>query len=74
MTSARRTAVLCALLAVALARADPDAALEHARCLLDPRQQPLPDEIASALGAAIAGGRAEDLEAAVEVARRYGYA
>ena len=62
------------LLAVALARGDVEQAFEHAAAMSDQRQQPPPDEIAAALGSAVASGRAEDLEAAVEVARRHGYA
>jgi tetratricopeptide (TPR) repeat protein len=62
------------LLAVALARGELERAREHAAAMLDPRQQPLPDEIAAALGPGVASGRAEDLAAAVEVARRHGYA
>jgi predicted ATPase/class 3 adenylate cyclase len=62
------------LLAVALARGDLEHALEHGAAMLDPRQQPLPDEIAAALVPAVASGRVDDLEAAVEVARRHGYA
>ena len=62
------------LLAVELARGEVEHALEHAAAMLDARQQPLPDEIAAALVPAVASGRAEDLQAAVEVARRHGYA
>jgi len=62
------------LLGVAVAAGDVERGLEQAAAMLDPRQQPLPDEIAAALESALAAGRLEDLHAAVEVARRYGYA
>jgi tetratricopeptide (TPR) repeat protein len=62
------------LLAVALGRGDLEGALAHAAAMLDPRQQPLPDDIAAVLESAVASERAEDLQAAVEVARRDGYA
>jgi hypothetical protein len=41
--------------------------------MLDPSQQPLPAEIAAAVGVAVAGGRTEDLQTALDVARPYGY-
>jgi hypothetical protein len=61
------------LLGVAVTQGDLDAALEHAREMLDPRQQPLPDEVAAAVEHAVATGRAEDLQAALDVARPHGY-
>ena len=61
------------LLGASVARGEVDAALEHARAMLDPRQQPLPGEIASAVERAVATGLVEDLESALEVARPHGY-
>jgi predicted ATPase/class 3 adenylate cyclase len=61
------------LLGAALARGDVDHALEHARAMLDRSQQPLPDEIAAAVERAVASGRVEDLQSALDVARPYGY-
>jgi tetratricopeptide (TPR) repeat protein len=62
------------LLGVALARGDDDHAFEHARAMLDQRQQPLPGEIAAAVERAVATGRVDDLVSACEVARPWGYA
>ena len=62
------------LLGVALARGDVDEALEHARAMLDESQQPLPDEIAAALSAAVEVGTTEHLERALALARSSGYA
>ena len=62
------------LLGVALGRGDVDLALEHAHAMLDPRQQPLPLEIAAAIETAVATGRADDFRSALDVARPYGYA
>jgi hypothetical protein len=41
--------------------------------MLDPRQQPLPDEIAAAVKRAVTSGRVVDLQSALEVAQPYGY-
>jgi hypothetical protein len=62
------------LLAVALAGDDLEAALGHTRAMLDPRQQPLPEAISAALAVAVESGRAEDLQAALDLARPGGYA
>lgn len=62
------------LLGVALDTGDTVAALGHAQAMLDPRQQPLPEEIAAAVESAVTTGRVEDLRHALEVAQRFGYA
>ncbi len=62
------------LLGVALANGDVEAALEHARAMIDDSQQPLPAEISTALEHATTSGRAEDLHVALELARSGGYA
>jgi len=62
------------LLGVALAEGDAEGAFEHARAMLDESQQPLPAEISIALEVAIARGRVEDLQPALVLARRGGYA
>jgi hypothetical protein len=62
------------LLAVALADDDVDSALEQARAMLDPRQQPLPEAISAALAAAVESGRAPDLRTALDLATPGGYA
>jgi predicted ATPase/class 3 adenylate cyclase len=61
------------LLGVAVARSQLDAAREHASAMLDSSQQPLPDEIASALAAAADKGRLELFSHALELARPGGY-
>jgi hypothetical protein len=68
------------LIAVALARDREDEALAHAKALLEPQQQRLPDELSGALEAAIRA-RAEDqaglarshLDRVMESAREMGY-
>ena len=62
------------LLGVSLDTGDTATAFGHARAMLDPGQQPLPEEIAAAVESAVTGGRVEDLRHALEVARRFGYA
>jgi predicted ATPase/class 3 adenylate cyclase len=62
------------LLGVALAHEDLAAALEQAHAMLDESQQPLPDEIASALSDAVVLGTSEAFEHALGVARAAGYA
>lgn len=62
------------LVGVELARERAEAALEHARALLDPALQPLPPEIGAAVERAVRSGRPEDLRAALEIARPSGYA
>ena len=61
------------LLGVAVARGQLDAAREHASAMLDPSQQPLPDDIASALAVAADKGHLELLSHALELARPGGY-
>ena len=61
------------LLGVALARGDVDGALENARAMLEPSQQPLPDEIADALEHAVTRRDEGDLTRALEIARPGGY-
>jgi len=58
------------LLGVAVARGDLDSAGEHARAMIDPSQQPLPDRLARALE----GGAEDCFASALELARETGYA
>ncbi len=60
------------LLAVDVARAEPDGARDHARAMLDPTQQPLPEEIAAALQSGL-DDRDEAFACALELARPGGY-
>jgi predicted ATPase/class 3 adenylate cyclase len=62
------------LLGVALAWGELEAALEHARAMLDGEQQPLPEAIAAALTEAMEDGGAEGFERALGLARASGYA
>jgi hypothetical protein len=62
------------LLAVELARRNPDAALEQARSLLDTRQQELPADLCELLRTAVDTGDHGVLERALDVARLTGYA
>ena len=61
------------LLGVAVASSDLDAATTHARAMLDPTQQPLPEELAAALEHAVADGTREQFERALDLARPDGY-
>ena len=72
---------LLPLAAAALATGRPAEAVEHARALLDPKQQRLPEEIAGALAGGIAAWERaeaerarEHLTQALEAAERLGYA
>jgi predicted ATPase/class 3 adenylate cyclase len=62
------------LLGVEVQRGRVDAALEHAREMLDESQQPLPDDIAAVLSEAVARRSRDHLERALELARPIGYA
>lgn len=62
------------LLGVELARGRTDAALEHARALLDPSLQPLPAELADLAERAVETAEPADLVEALERARSIGYA
>jgi tetratricopeptide (TPR) repeat protein len=68
------------LLVMALAREQVPEALDHARALLDPQQQKLPDPLEASLEAAIQAGQdrgaeaaAHRLERAIQVAKETGY-
>jgi predicted ATPase/class 3 adenylate cyclase len=62
------------LLGIELARRRPDAALEQARAMLDPAQQPLPHELSGLLERAVLDGDASMLGRALETARTRGFA
>ena len=63
------------LLGVAVERGELEEAGEHARAMLDPAQQPLPDELATVLEQAAATGWGPDeFSGALELARARGYA
>ena len=61
------------LLAVEVTRGDIEAARTHARVMLDPSQQPLPEDVAEALRAAIDTGAAARFVTAVELGHAGGY-
>jgi hypothetical protein len=61
------------LLAIELEERNVDAAVEHALAMLDPIQQPLPEELAEMLTEAVERRDAKLLQRAVEVARPLGY-
>jgi predicted ATPase/class 3 adenylate cyclase len=61
------------LLAIELEERNVDAAVEHALAMLDPIQQPLPEELAEMLAEAAERRDAKLLQRAVEVARPLGY-
>jgi hypothetical protein len=62
------------LLAVYLARGDGEAALEQARAMLDPSQQPLPEDVRELVEAADGAGDPGVLARALELARAGGFA
>jgi tetratricopeptide (TPR) repeat protein len=62
------------LLGAELARGRVREALDHARAMFEPTQQPLPAPITEALERALATSSSYDLEAALELARADGYA
>lgn len=62
------------LLGIELGHGRPDAALEQARAMLDPSQQPLPDELRELLRQADHPCGGESLTRALELARDGGYA
>ena len=62
------------LLAIELARGEDEAALGHARVMLDVHQHPLPADLATPLAAAVERGDASLLAPALEVAGQRGYA
>lgn len=68
---------LWTLMAIELPRGEVATALEHARALLDPLQQRLPDSLATAVAAAIAAGSPGEagthLQRALELAQEMGY-
>jgi tetratricopeptide (TPR) repeat protein len=61
------------LLEVALLEGDVAEALEHARAMLDPHQNPLPSELATPLAEAVEGDDALLLELVLDLARPGGY-
>ncbi len=61
------------LLAVEVERGRLDAALEQARAMLDPLQQPLPDELRELLQDAVEEGGGDSLTRPLELARDGGY-
>jgi hypothetical protein len=61
------------LLALEVARGRADAALVHARAMLDSSQQPLPRDLGELLQSAIDAGEARFLERAVDAGRDRGY-